>query len=99
VIEQLEFEGLRKLVGVDCSTSKCFSNAVGTGKVVSMQLGANPRWYMEFHCPDCMSTWQTTSPVIEDLIKEVLAAPAPLREAIIDRWVASRTSCQPWRDR
>ncbi len=82
----IEHEDLKSITGIDCSTSSCRANAVGTGRLVR-GLASSPspsKWNVEIYCPDCGETYTRRSPLIQGLAAALLEPQSPERDARIN---------------
>jgi hypothetical protein len=91
--EMLEVAALKHLIRIDCSTSRCASNARGTGRF----LRSGEHWYLEVYCPECSSPMHVTSRAADALAHDLMAATPGDRDQIADRWIRARADHRrPW---
>jgi hypothetical protein len=81
-----ELAALRRLRDVDCSTSRCFANAYGTGRIMTHR----DRHFVEFACPDCGDRMLVGSPDVDGFVRELANATPEEHENIANRWVDPR---------
>lgn len=95
---ELEFAALRRLYGIDCPTSHCRANAVGTGRAHIQAGGSEGRTclFIEFYCPDCGDKFATHTPSMDALEREIMATTKERRNEVVAAWVTPRLgNCKP----